>query len=569
VLVLKNSYTKSLEPFEPLDPERVTLYSCGPTVYSFAHIGNFRSFLFADVLRRVLERRGFVVKHVMNVTDVGHMTVDHLADCAGEDKLSKAARELGTDPYTVARHYETLFVEDARALRIKNQLGAEGTDRSLHPRATAHVPEMLVMIQSLLDRGYAYVDGTGQVYFEVAKFPAYGDLSGKVLDELEVGARVAVREEKKDPRDFALWKVDEKHLMTWDPHGAEGWPAEDWERYRALAPNGVDRRIGKGFPGWHIECSAMARTHLGDVIDLHTGGEDNVFPHHECEIAQSHGAYGASTVAPKGAPDAGHTRPTFARYWVHGRHLLVDGHKMSKRDGTFFTLRDLLDARAAGRTDLAEKLEAIGFPGGRVPAHVLRYALISNRYTEPMNFGLDLLAQSKASVERLQGRFDRLREEAAEGGTPSPEVEAILHTHVVAFDAALDENLNMPAALAAVFELVSALNQRTLSPADARVAWQTMASIEEVLDVLDHEVRSGVVTKEEIAARLADVDKADIDRLFAAAELDGAAIVRLVVARQAARAGKDFARADAIRELLKLRGATIEDTAAGVRWKRG
>jgi len=561
VLRLKNTYTKSLETFEPLDRDGrvVTFYSCGPTVYSYAHIGNFRSFLFADVLRRVLERRGYRVKHVMNITDVGHMTVDHVADASGEDKLSKAARELGTDPYTVARFYENAFIEDARALRIKNQLGAEATDASLHPRATAHVPEMLALIQSLIERGYAYVDSVGQVYFEVAKFPEYGQLSGKVIDDLESGARVAVREEKKDPRDFALWKVDEKHLMTWDPHDRAGWPEGDWERYRSLAPNGVDPRIKKGFPGWHIECSAMARAHLGDVIDVHTGGEDNIFPHHECEIAQSYGALGTTTIAPSSAPDAGSERKSFSRYWVHGRHLLVEGRKMSKRDGTFFTLRDLLDARAAGREDLATKLEAIGFPNGRVPANVLRYALISNRYTEPMNFGFDLLGQARASLERLQNRYDRLREAAGEGGA-SGEVTALLEKQLTAFDDALDDNLNMPEALAAVFELVAALNQRTLSAADATAALGAFEQIDSVLDVLDREVRSGVVTHEALAKEAAEPP--------AEGPLDAQGIEALIAARHAAKKARDFARADAIRDRLRAAGVAIEDTAQGVRWKR-
>ncbi|MGZ3454139.1 MAG: cysteine--tRNA ligase [Polyangiales bacterium] len=561
-LLLKNTYTKSLEPFEPLDPQRqvVTFYSCGPTVYSYAHIGNFRSFLFADVLRRVLERRGYRVKHVMNITDVGHMTVDHVADASGEDKLSKAARELGTDPYTVARHYEKAFVEDARALRIKNQLGAEADDPSLHPRATTHVPEMLALLQQLIERGHAYVDSVGQAYFEVASFPEYGSLSGKVIDELEAGARVAVREEKKDPRDFALWKVDEKHLMAWDPHSPEGWPAGDWERYRKLAPNGVDARLKKGFPGWHIECSAMARAHLGDVIDIHTGGEDNIFPHHECEIAQSYGALGTTTSAPAGASDAGAQRKSFSRYWVHGRHLLVDGRKMSKRDGTFFTLRDLLDARAAGRDDLAAKLEPLGFTNGRVPANILRYALISNRYTEPMNFGFDLLAQARASVERVQNRFDRLRESAGDG-EPSAEVVALVEKGLTAFDRALDDNLNMPEALAALFELVGALNQRSLSPADARVSLHALEQFDSVLDVLDREVNSGIVTLDALAS--APVDSAPPE-----GPLDAAGIEQLIAARHAAKKARDFAAADALRVRLQRAGVTIEDTAQGVRWKR-
>jgi cysteinyl-tRNA synthetase len=558
-LRLKNTYTRSIEPFVPLDPagKRVTIYSCGPTVYSYAHIGNFRSFLLGDLVRRVLTRRGFTVRQVMNITDVGHMTQDHLADAAGEDKLAKAARELGWDPYKVAEHFERAFVEDARALRLAIYSGADAGDPTLHPRATAHVAEMLVMIQTLLERGHAYVDGRGQVYFEVATFPEYGALSGKVLDDLEAGARVAVREEKKDPRDFALWKVDDKHLMVWDPHGPEGWPAGDHERFRRLAPNGVDARIRPGFPGWHIECSAMARAHAGALIDIHTGGEDNIFPHHECEIAQSYGA------ALEPAPPR-----SFARYWLHGRHLLVDGKKMSKRDGTFFTVRDLIDPRASGRPDLADRLAALGFDGGRVPPHVLRYALISNPYVQPMNFGFDLLAQARASVERIQSCYERLRERAAEGAA-APAVRAQLEAATRAFDEALDDNLNTPSALAAIFGLVGELNVMRPSPADAAAAQRALESFDEVLDVLDRRARSGLLSREAVAARADACGLPALDALVATTATDGALVESLVVLRHAARRAKDFARADAIRDELRRRGVQIDDTPQGVRWRIG
>ena len=563
VLKIKNSYTKSIEPFEPLDERKksVTIYSCGPTVYSYAHIGNFRSFLFADVLRRVLEQHGYAVRQVMNVTDVGHLTQDHLADAEGEDRLSKAARELGKDPYAVAAHFEAAFVRDAKLLRLKNHQPPDADDPSLHPRATAYVAEMLVMIDTLIERGFAYVVPSGEVYFEVSKFPEYGRLSGKVLDELEAGARVAVRDEKKDPRDFALWKVDHKHLMNWDPHGPTGWPEGDYARFQKLAPNGVDRRIGKGFPGWHIECSAMSRALLGDAIDVHTGGEDNVFPHHECEIAQSFGATGAGTHAPPGSPDDGAIRKSFARYWVHGRHLLVDGRKMAKRDGTFFTVHDFLDPRSSGRPELVERLVEAGFSSGSVPPRVLRYALISNAYTQPMNFTFDLLGQAKASVERLQSRYDRLREQAGEGA-PRAEVTALLQAKGGAFDRALDDDLNMPNALAAVFELVTALNHLELSPGEAREALALFERIDGVLDVFDRTVDGGVVTHADIAARIAAIDDQPIPET-----LDLQAIERAIVQRAAKKKARAFAEADAIREQLKARGVLIEDTSAGVRWK--
>jgi cysteinyl-tRNA synthetase len=556
-LKLKNTFTGQIEPFEPLDPakQRVTLYSCGPTVYSFAHIGNFRSFLFADVLRRHLERFGYTVRHVMNITDVGHMTEDHLADATGEDKLAKAARELGSDPYKVAAHFEHLFVEDATALRMKLYQGAEALDPAQHPRATRHVPEMLAMIQTLIERGNAYVDNAGQVYFEVASFPDYGKLSGKVLEELNVGERVAVREEKKDPRDFALWKVDPKHLMQWDPKSENGWPEGDYARFKTLCPKGIDARIRPGFPGWHIECSAMSRTHLSSEIDIHTGGEDNIFPHHECEIAQSQCSL-PSAVA----------KGTFARFWVHGRHLLVNDKKMSKRDGTFFTARDLFDPAANGRADVAQKLAELGFAGGRVAPQVLRYALISNAYVQPMNFTFALLVQSRSSVERLQRGYEWLTERMQLADGPvSPRVTSLLEETNRAFDEAMGDNLNTPSARAAVFRLVTESIALELNASEARETLRVLEGFDSVLDVLDKRVRSGLITKAQLEQMVGSLDTASLPQDGA---LDPDAIARLVATRLAAKNAKDYARADALREELKRRGITIEDTAQGVRWKR-
>ncbi|MFO0555064.1 MAG: cysteine--tRNA ligase [Polyangiaceae bacterium] len=559
MLKLKNTYTKAVEEFAPRIPESKTVlfYSCGPTVYSYAHIGNMKSFLMADVLRRTLEKQGYRVRQVMNITDVGHMTEDHLADATGEDKLSKAARELGTDPYKVAQHFESAFVEDAKALRLKIYQGDEASDPSLHPRATGHVAEMLVMIDRLLKRGFAYSDSAGQVYFDVAKFPEYGALSGKVLEDLEAGARVAVREEKKDPRDFALWKVDDKHLMKWDPHSPQGWPQGDWERFKKLAPDGVDARIKAGFPGWHIECSAMSHAHLGPVIDLHTGGEDNIFPHHECEIAQSFAA------AEEPNPPV-----SFSKYWVHGRHLLVDGKKMSKRDGTFFTARELFDPKAWGRDELAERLAGLGFAGGKVPPTVLRYALISNQYTQPMNFSFDVLAQAKANVDKIQNRYERLveAESGSDKAAPSKDLEELVRACEAEFDSGLADNLNMPVALAALFKLIGELNQRTLSAADARVAREALDRVDGVLDVLDRRVRSGVVPQDALAA--ADVAKLpSLDALRAVSPLTGETVQSFVLYRQASKKSRDFATADAIRRELDQKGVLLEDLPAGVRWR--
>jgi cysteinyl-tRNA synthetase len=303
----------------------------------------------------------------------------------------------------------------------------------------------------------------------------------------------------------------------------------------------------------------MARAHLGAVIDIHTGGEDNAFPHHECEIAQSWGAAEDSS-APK----------VFAHTWVHGRHLLVHGRKMSKSDGTFFTLRDLLDPRGNGRPEVAERLEPLGFIGGKVTAAILRYALLSNAYTQPMNFSVDLLVQSKASLERLQSRYDRLREVAPpEGvGEASERAQAIIAAGTQGFHGALADNLNMPNALAALFDAVCELNQLDLSPADATAALALFESVDAVLDVLDRRPRSGLITAEKLAARVALGGLPLREELGAMTELGPDAIEALAAARKTAREAKDYAFGDAIRDHLKQQGVVIEDTAQGIRWKR-
>jgi cysteinyl-tRNA synthetase len=560
-LRLTNTYSKTLEDFTPLAADgSVLMYSCGPTVYSFAHIGNFRSFLLADLLRRVLDRAGHRVRHVMNVTDVGHMTQDHLADASGEDKLAKAARELGWDPYHVAQHFLDAFIGDARTLRLRNYAGGEGEDAGRHPRATRYIPEMLVLVQKLLERGHAYTDSVGQVYFSIATFAEYGRLSGKPLDELEVGHRVEVREEKRDPRDFALWKVDAKHLMQWDPHAATGWEPEDWARLQRLLPGGVDARVQKGFPGWHIECSAMSLACLGEAIDVHTGGEDNIFPHHECENAQSCGALGTTVPGPEGP------RVTFARFWVHSRHLLVDGRKMSKSDGTFYTVADLLDPVAAGRPALQKELEDAGFAGGRVPAPILRLTLMSAHYRQLMNFSFDLLKQARSAVSRLQSLYDRAFELAGPTGAPSPAVQQAVATGLGAFEQALGDDLDIERALAAVLEMVSQLNPLELSPVDGAAVKSALESVDQILDVLVRR-RMGLLDKARLQQLLAGPLRPSAELLAIPGEPDDQLVEQLVAARQAAKAARDFATADAVRAHLKARGVVLEDLPAGIRWK--
>jgi cysteinyl-tRNA synthetase len=478
VIRFHNSLTRTLEEFRPLQPGRVTMYNCGPTVYSSPHIGNFRSFLFADVLRRFLEDQGHAVTQVMNITDVGHLTQDDIE--AGEDKMEAAARKAGVTPWEIARHYEDEFHRCQQALRV----------RMPHhmPRATEFIAQMGAIIDDLLQKGVAY-QRNGNVYFEIARFPAYGKLSGKVIDELEEGARVAVNEEKKDPRDFALWKTDAKHLMQWDAPFRGG---------------------ARGFPGWHIECSAMSMHFLGQQIDIHTGGEDNIFPHHECEIAQTEA----------------HTGRRFVGLWMHARHLLVDGTKMSKSLGNFFTVQQILDQGYSG-------LE-------------LRYALIRVQYRQTLNFTLKGLDEARAAIQRVQGcraRLARIRGGAEPGGRD--DLGAASMRANAAFTAAMSDDLNVSEALAAVFELVGEANKRQPDAGSARAALEVFARFEDVLGCFGEEPAAG------------DAGGG------APAEL-----VELLAKRQAAKQAKDFATADGIRDRIAAAGWKIVDTAQGPRLEK-
>ena len=523
---LYDSRSRKQVPFEPLQPQRVTLYHCGPTVYSTAHIGNFRSFLFADTLRRYLEYRGYAVHQVMNITDVGHLTEDDRADSRGEDKLQKTAEALGWNPYRVARHFEAAFHSDREALGI---LPAHE-----YPRATEHIPEMLAQIQMLLDRGHAYIpEGSGEVYYDISSYPQYGQLSGKHIDELDLGSRVAVNELKKHPADFALWKTDAAHLMQWDPHAEETWAT-----YPKPRPE-IDARIGRGFPGWHIECSAMSIRYLGEEFDIHTGGEDNVFPHHECEIAQA-----------CGATDAG-----FARHWMHARHLLVNQRKMSKSEGTLFTLADLTLKGYSARE--------------------VRYLLVSNHYRQPMNFTLEGLDAARASISRLQTCRDLLVE-GAEAATEDPNTDTEQLTAInrstnefeQKFTAALDDDLNISNAVAALFDFVNHLNREKPRGQAATSALVTLDRADTVIGVLQHESKTFSLSREELDAGVPEAATGErlqeiLDRpVFS---LDDARA--LAFARHAARKHKEFAVADTIRDRLKANGVVFEDTKTGVRVK--
>jgi len=409
-----STLAKQVQEFRSLEPALVRMYNCGPTVYSRPHIGNFRAFLFADTLRRWLEYRGFEVRQVMNITDVGHLTDDDRDE--GEDKIEARARREKLDPWQISRDIAALFLKDIEDLGVRPALA--------YPRATDHIPEMLEIIDGLIAKGYAYQVG-GNVYYDVAKFERYGKLSGNKVAELDAGARVDVREDKRHPADFALWKSDPQHIMKWSTR---------------FGPD--------GFPGWHIECSAMARKLLGDRLDIHTGGEDNIFPHHECEIAQSEGAFAGD----------------FVRYWMHARFLQVDGGKMSKSLGNLYTVG---------------QLEQMGHP-----PIALRFALIRSHYRQVLNFTLDGLRQSAADVRRLRLFAAELQDSSARG-SPAALPPSWVREATAKFDAGMNDDLNASAALDGVFSLLNEANRVKARGDDAAAALAALRRMDRVLGLLE------------------------------------------------------------------------------------
>jgi len=532
-LKLNNTLTRREEVFAPIHDGKVLFYSCGPTVYDFAHIGNFRSFLAADLLRRWLEsplcervqpggqpeghafgEGGYEVTHVMNITDVGHMTDDGDADGGGEDKMEQARQRLlddkkagklpegatGADgktldpsnPSDIAAFYADAFLEDAKKLGLKVAIEAE-SDASLMPRPTQMIPHMLKMICELIERGHAYVASDGVCYFDTQSFPDYGTLSGNTLDAIRSGAggRVsdAAQAVKKHPADFMLWKPDPKHLMRWDPKSELKGDA------KSLAV--LEKHpLGEGYPGWHIECSAMARERLGNRIDLHSGGEDNIFPHHECEIAQSRGATGEERLA---------------NYWFHPRFLQVEGEKMSKSKGNFFTARDL-------------------FAKGFSPAAV-RLALINTHYRTNANFTQQDLKDAQRRIERWSS-FIQAGETSGKPGDRNDRIARL-------FADEMNGDLNIAGALGVINGWVRDTAQPTRADA-------------ELLRVFDGVL--GVLELETGLQGSAGEDDAEIDSL--------------VEARTTAKQEKNWAEADRIRNELTARGIEVTDTPSGPVWKR-
>jgi cysteinyl-tRNA synthetase len=489
-LRLFNTLTGQLDALEPADGKALGMYACGPTVYDYGHIGNFRTFLQIDILRRFLRLSGVAVRHVMNITDV-------------DDKIIRNSVEAGIPIGEYTRQYIEAFFEDLDALRVERP--------EQIARATEHIPQMVALIEKLAAAGAAYKVEDGSWYFKLAAFPAYGKLSKKDLSGMEDGARVDVDEYEKDSaRDFALWKAPKPNETFWDA------------------------AIGPGRPGWHIECSAMAMEYLGESFDLHCGGEDLMFPHHENEIAQSETA----------------THKQFARHWMHVRFLLVDGRKMSKSEGNFYTLRDLL------------------LKGYKASA--IRLALISVPYRRPLNFTFDSLTDATNAIDRLrtfQARLNAGRFLAGE----NPVLQEAAKSARAGYFAALANDLNTADALASIFELVRAANtaidDEQLFTADREAILPVLEDFDAVFDVLedrDAEPTRRALQWAEQSGRMNEV----APELIAAQSLSDTAIEALVAERTAAKKARNFARADAIRAELAEKGVILEDSKDGVRWKR-
>ena len=490
ILRLFNTLTGQLDPLVPMDGQTLRMYACGPTVYDYGHIGNFRTFLQIDVLRRFLKLTGMKLRHVMNITDV-------------DDKIIRNAAAAGIPIGEYTPRFVDAFFEDLDALRIERP--------EQIARATENIGRMVDLIEKLAAGGAAYKTEDGSWYFRLSAFPEYGKLSKKDLSGMEDGARVDVDEYEKDSaRDFALWKAAKPGETAWDT------------------------AIGRGRPGWHIECSAMAMEYLGDSFDLHAGGEDLMFPHHENEIAQSESV----------------THKPFARHWMHVRFLLVDGRKMSKSEGNFFTLRDLL------------------LKGYKASA--IRLALISVPYRHQLNFTFNGLIEATNAIERLRTFYLRLTTTRFDEGA-NPTMQAAAEKAQADYMEALANDLNTAEARAPIFDLLrasnTAIDQGQFLAGDRDAVLRVLDSFDAVFDVLedrDAEPMRHALAWAEQAGRLADV----APELLARQALSDDAIDALVAERTRAKKQRNFARADQIRNELAENGVVIEDSKDGVRWKR-
>ena len=463
-----NTLTRRKEEFVPQEEGKVKMYVCGPTVYNYFHIGNARPFVVFDTMRKYLEYRGYKVKFVQNFTDV-------------DDKIINRAKEEGVSAGEISEKYIEEYFKDAAALNVRKA--------TVHPKVTETMPDIIKFVQDLIDKGYAY-EADGDVYYRTRMFDGYGKLSGKNVDELRLGASErtssADDEKKEDPLDFALWKArKEDSEIAWD---------SPW---------------GMGRPGWHIECSAMSKKYLGDTLDIHAGGEDLQFPHHENEIAQSEA----------------HNGKQFANYWMHTGYINIDGVKMSKSLGNFKTVRDLLT---------------------QYDGEVLRFLILSGQYRGPIDFNPEILAQSQNGLKRMRNAKSNLKHlmaNGADGDMTAAEAEAVegFDKYRQKFIEAMDDDLNTADAISAVFELVTAINTAagpTATKAFAKAAMDVLMELASVLGLLQQDVEEKVEIDPEIQA--------------------------LIDERQAARKAKDYARADEIRDQLAAQGITLKDTPQGV-----
>jgi cysteinyl-tRNA synthetase len=468
-----NTLTKSKQEFVPLNPGKVGMYTCGPTVYDYLHIGNIRAYLTADILRRYLEYSGYQVRMIKNVTDVGHLTDDDVAQGdSGEDKIERKALAEKKTPTEIAEFYEKYFKQAEKKMNI--------LPAHYFPRATAHVPQMIKMIETLIAKGFAY-EKNGNVFYDVTKFPEYGKLSGNTLENLKVGARLEEHPDKKNPWDFALWlKAPENHLLKWQ------------------SPWSI------GYPGWHIECSAMSMEYLGNTLDIHTGAEDGIFPHHEAEIAQSEGCSGQ----------------TYSRYWVHLRYLQVDGKKMSKSKGNFYKLEDVKER---------------GFS-----AMDLRLFFLSAHYRTPVNFTWDALTQAHKNLQRINDFVLNLE---AISSRSSISLAAGFDMRKLdefrdKFESAMDDDMNTPLALSELYEFITEFNKSVdsngIGPDEAK---SILALWNRTNKVFGFELKGQAEIPEEI--------------------------MRLIKQREDARKGKDFSKSDELRALIEKKGYVVKDTKDG------
>jgi cysteinyl-tRNA synthetase len=478
-LKIYNVLTRNKEVFEPLHEGKVNMYVCGPTVYDFPHVGHAKTYVGFDVVVRYLRYLGYDVLYVQNITDVGH-----LLD-SGEDRVLRKARQTSSLPMQIVERYTRIYFDNMDALNV--------TRPDISPRASGHVPEQIAMVQVLLERGYAY-EVNGSVYFDVASFPDYGKLSGRVLEEQEEGARVDILDEKRHPADFALWKrAEPEHIMRWN---------SPW---------------GEGFPGWHIECSAMSTKYLGPTFDIHGGGIDNIFPHNECEIAQS---------------EAAHGQP-FARYWMLTGSLTLDGIKMSKSLGNTLTLDEAL---------------------ARWPAEAIRTFILSSHYRSPVDFSAEAIDAAEKGWQRLWGAVQLVRSELpmAAAGEADDDVLSMIDHYRATFGAKMDDDFNAPAALGVLQEFTREVNSllNTSGP-------QSKGTLEAINNLYG-----------ELGGDVLGIIPDTAERSASAAREEGL-VDLLVRLRDQARATKDWSTADRIRDELTSLGVTLEDRPEGTIWKIG